>query len=423
MIIIVLAWIITILGIINLSRITLYMIGADWHDVNHHRRKRVIKSRPYRPYISIIVPAHNEESVILRNLSSIYANDYARKEVIVIDDGSSDKTLRRARYFKEKHRLANMHVVHQENRGKAGAINNGIMRAKGSLVMVLDADSALHASALGEVGGYFKDKRVQLAAANIKIIEDGSIFNMMQKFEYLLCYRMKRAQTAFNMEYIIGGIASTFRKSAAKSVNFFDTDTVTEDIDFTLKLIRNDNISKRVIYAPSVIAYTESVQTMSQLIRQRFRWKYGRTQTFIKNKHMFLSRSRKHDWRLTWFQMPFALFSEFTFLLEPLLIGFILYIVIRYQDFGTLLGAYAVMTIYLALNVIAEETETRRSKLRLTALAPLQYPFTFVLTAVEYAASIKTLIHMRQLVRGGGESRWNHVERSGAAVEAVHRAV
>lgn len=424
MIIKILAWAITVLGIINLVRIALYMVGADWHDVAHSRRKRRTRAdKPYRPFISIIVPAHNEEKTIERNLSSIVASTYGRKEIIVVNDGSTDATLDVIERFQHRHQLKNLRVHTQKNAGKAHAINRGIEMAKGSLIMVLDADSSLHPQALSEVVNYFRDPRVQLAAANIKIIEDGSLFNLIQKFEYLICYRMKRAQTAFNVEYIIGGIASTFRKSAALKVGKFDTDTVTEDIDFTLKLIRDDNTSTRVVYAPSVIAYTESVMTFRQLIAQRFRWKYGRTQTFLKNKHMFMSRNRKLDPRLTWLQLPFAIFSELTFLLEPAFVFFIAYIVVRYHDLTTLVSAYLVMTIYLILNVVAEETETWQSKLRLALLAPFQYPLFFVLTAVEYAASIKTLVRLPKLWRGDQSSTWKHVDRSGHEVAVNHRAV
>lgn len=416
MLIFLVAIMVIMFSLINLGRIVMYMLGADLHDRRRHRAGKV-KTKSHRlPSITVIVPAHDEEQVILRCLDSIFANKYRSLEVIVVDDGSTDATYSLVRKYKRRHDYDNLRLVHQANKGKASAINNGIKKAQSKLVMVLDSDSYLDQRALRQVANYFDDPAVVMTAANIKIIDDGSILGLVQKFEYLIAYRMKRAQSAFNIEYIIGGIGSTFRRDIAIEVGYYDTDTVTEDIDFTMKILRRGNVTQRVVYAPTVLAYTESVMTFGQLIRQRFRWKFGRFQTFIKNWQMFFNPDRRYDRRLTLFQLPFALYSEFMFIFEPLVLLYLIYIIVRFGDIYTLLTAYSVTTIYVGANIFAEDSETLRTRLKLLLLVPLQYPLFFILSAVEYVALVRSIVGLPRLIKGGGDVRWKHVSRAAKSV-------
>jgi biofilm PGA synthesis N-glycosyltransferase PgaC len=413
-----LAGMVVLFGIINLLRIVLYMVGADWHDVGHEKKFNAARaSIRRRPGITVVIPAHNEENVIIRAITSVYSNAYPLKEIIVLDDGSQDRTAELVLEWKNTYKATNLRLISQENQGKAVALNNAIAKAKGSLIMVLDADSVLHPAALENVIEYFKDPAVGLVASNVKIMDTDSPLKLAQKFEYLICYRMKRAQTAFNVEYIIGGIGSTFRRSMALEVGLYDTDTITEDIDFTMKVLSRGKKWK-AIYAPRVITYTEPVAKFAQLIQQRFRWKYGRSQVFLKYRRMFFSMNSKYHKRLTLLALPYALYADIAFFFEPLLTGFILYLVIRYGDWSTLLSAYIVLTTYLLINLYAEETESWKTKIKLTPFAFLQYPLAFALSAAEYAALIKSLLKTRQLLTRVGGSSWTHVTRSGNRLNA-----
>jgi poly-beta-1,6-N-acetyl-D-glucosamine synthase len=405
---------ILVLGIVNLSRMAIFMVGSDWQDVHRHRKKRRPRDDAFQPSITVIIPAHNEELVILRALESVYANDYAAREVIVVDDGSRDRTLSLIQEYKHQHQRYCLRIESQPNQGKAVALNRAIALAKSELVMVLDADSLLHPGAISEIVTYFRDPQVMMAATNVKILKGKGILNLAQRFEYLVGHRLKRSLTAYNCEYIVGGVGSTFRRSAALEVGCYDTDTMTEDIDFTLKMIRYDNRSKRVIFAPSAITYTESVLTFRQLITQRFRWKYGRLQTFRKNSHLFFSLRPEHDKRLTWMNLPFALYSELAFLLEPLVVLFVLYVVIYYQNLWTLLSAYAVMTTYSALNVLAEGSHALRDRLKMMAFTPVQYPLLLIISLAEYCALLMVIPKLPDLIaRRHGDARWEHVTRAG----------
>lgn len=404
---------IIVLGTANMIRWAFLMVAADLHDLQVVKRPK----RPnWKPAITIIIPAYNEELGIVRCLESLAANSYSRKEIMVVNDGSTDRTSQKVRNWQRTHRSVAVRLINQPNGGKASAINNGIKKAKGSLIMVLDADSILAPNALEEVPKYFTDPRVVLMSANVKVIDDGRILSLVQKYEYLISYRLKKALMFYNMEYIVGGVGSTFRKSMAKSVGSYDTDTMTEDIDFTLKILKKGNIKHRLAYAPSVIAYTEGVMTLRDLIKQRYRWKYGRMQTFVKNRELFFNRHSRYDKRLTHYQLPYAVLSEVLFSLEPLLIGYFLLIVLLYHDTYSLISAYTVTTGYIIWNIVTDESESRRSKTRLVFLSIFQYPLLLIMSVVEYCALVKSARRLHQLRSTQSHGAWEHVARSGKSM-------
>ncbi len=406
-------------GLANILRIAFFMIGSDVYTVKQALRTKRKRHITFGlPSISVIIPAHNEENTIIRTIESVLNVRYPTEllEVVVVDDGSTDLTYQMA----ERYRLlvdGNFKLIHQTNAGKAHALNNGMRHhATGELMMCLDADSSLDPDALLNAASYFVDPRVVALSANVKIRPTGTLFNLIQVFEYLICYQMKRAQTVFNIEYIIGGIGSTFRRSALINVGFYDTDTITEDIDLTMKLLRLGGKDNRVIYGADVIAYTESVLDLTGLIRQRFRWKYGRAQTFIKNRTLFFATHEKHSRWLTWLYLPYALFSDLAFFFEPFMVSYIAYLVIAYGDLATLLSAFAIVGSYLTLNILAEDTLPVKQKLAFAALAPFMYFFFYILSYVEYLALLKTYVKFWEIPASIAAKNcgWTHVERAKA---------
>lgn len=265
-------------------RMSMFLIGSDVYElIQGLKRKKLNKS--FEPKISVIIPAYNEAGSIVRALKSIVESSYSKDKlhVVVVDDGSTDSTFSEASRYSESQKEVEIEVVHQENAGKANALNYGIKHfAKGELIMCLDADSYLTSDAISKTAAYFSDPKVVALAANVKIIPRPGLLNLIQKFEYAVSYQMKRAQSLFNIEYIIGGIGSTFRKSILVQVGYYDTNTVTEDIDLTMKVLRGGNKVFRVLYGSDVVAYTEGVLSVVGLIRQRFRWKYGRFSTKLR---------------------------------------------------------------------------------------------------------------------------------------------
>ena len=411
------AYLVVIFGTINIIRMALLMVGSDIYALKYAARKKKEDKMFQFPPFTIVIPAHNEEHTIVRSVESVYQSRYPKEKlhIVVVDDGSTDTTVRKIQHYRDTHRLSNLHIVSQKRAGKACALNNGIMNhAACELVMCLDADSYLASDALMNAARYFCDPRVVALSSNVKIRHTGKLLNLIQTFEYLVCYRMKRALTVFNMEYIIGGVGSTFRRSALQRVGYYDTDTVTEDIDLTMKLLRLGNKEHRVMYGSDVITYTESVLSIQGLMRQRFRWKYGRCQTFLKNIDIFFSRDSKYSKMLAWVYLPFTFFTDIAFFLEPLLVSYIAFVIVWYQDWVTFLSAFSVVAIYITLNLLAEDTLRWKEKIKLIVLAPSMFFFFYVLSFVEYVALIKSYLHVQRMyteigtyVRG-----WEHVLRN-----------
>lgn len=412
-------YLIAVLSLLNFVRVLVMLLGADIYDIRQLRRRKAEKNKgAYRPLVTVVIPAYNEEMGVIRTINSVLACDYTNKQIVVVDDGSKDRTLSMLRQHQRQH-PGKFTVVHQRNAGKAAAINRAVRRwAKGSLIMVVDADSLLKPDAVTNMVAHFRNRRVIASAANVKIIPTTKMLGIAQRFEYLISYRMKRALTTANMEYIVGGVGSTFRKSVLLKTGLYDTDTMTEDIDLTVKLIREyGNKSYKINYAADCVAYTEHVLTFKSLIRQRFRWKYGRMQTLIKNPELFFSKNKKYDKRLTWYQLPYAVIGEIVLLLEPLLVGYILFVLLLFADTTSILSVYVIVTSFVFLMLLGEETETTKTKLSLAVALPATYILMYILTAVEFVALAQSIAKSRQLWRREMEhSSWEHVERSGQPV-------
>ena len=140
-----------------------------------------------------------------------------------------------------------------------------------------------------------RDPRIIASSSNVNILPNGTPLGLVQRYEYLICHQMKKAHNAFNVEYIIGGIGSMFRRSVLDEVGFYDTNMMTEDIDLTMKIIaRKGSRDRSIAFAHDSIAYTEAVPSFRSLVAgQRYRWKYGRLQTFYKNHRLFFSTDEK----------------------------------------------------------------------------------------------------------------------------------
>jgi poly-beta-1,6-N-acetyl-D-glucosamine synthase len=402
-------------GLVNLFRMAMFLIGSDIYALKAHlKNKKKIK---YTPRISVVIPAHNEGQTVLTSIESVYKSNYpkSRLEIIIVDDGSKDDTPNIVKKFIKNHKDVSIRLIRQKNSGKARALNNAMKNyATGTLVMCLDADSALDVNALRNASRHFADKKVAAMSANVKIIKRPGILNFIQRYEYLICYQMKRAENLFDFEYIVGGIGSMFRRKVLKKVNYYDTNTVTEDIDLTMKILKLGNKDYKVIYGDNVVAHTESVFSVKDLIKQRERWKWGRCQTFMKNLEMFFSNDKKYTKSLTWFYLPFAIYGDIAYLFEPILLAYVLFVSIYFKDPLTIISAWIVITTYVILNIISEDTYSILERAKLSLFAPLMYFLFYILSFVEYVALIKSLFRINTLKESLNDDKcgWTHVARA-----------
>ena len=386
--------IIALFTVYGLVRLCVYMVASNIYTVRQHFTQLRHKGTYYRPTVTLIVPAHNEESVITRTLDYIQRSDYPPKklQVIVANDGSRDDTAKIVRSYARQSGLKfKVKLVSRPNHGKAEALNYAIKHfAIGSLVMCLDADSIIDKNCIKNIVQYFKDKRVVAAASNVNIIENGTLLSLAQRVEYLLSHELKKANTTFNMEYIIGGVGSVFRRSMLKQVSYYDSNTMTEDIDLTMKIVGQGNAKHKIVFASNALTYTEPVQTYKALIMQRFRWKYGRLQTFLKNKQLFFNTDPAYTKQLTFFLLPTTVFYEALLLIELLIVCFILFLVITQYDMSTVFSIMFLYSIILLFIVWSIEHISVKERLRLSFYAPAAYLLIYMLVFVEYAAAAKS---------------------------------
>jgi biofilm PGA synthesis N-glycosyltransferase PgaC len=411
-------------AVVNLIRMMVYLVGADLYTI---RRVLADKGVSYRPTVSLVVPAHNEAAVIEATLACLLKLEYAPLQIILADDGSTDDTVDRIYAYKRAHDTDDvLEVFTQTNGGKADALNNAIRAmATGELVMCLDGDSIIAPDAVTKSVAYFSDPRVVATASNVNILPNGTLLGLVQRFEYLISYHMKKAQNRFNVEYIIGGIGSMFRRSVLDEVGLFDTNTMTEDIDLTLKIISHKgNRKQRIAYAHDAITYTQAVPSFRSLIRQRYRWKYGRLQAFYKNYRLFFSRDTKHSVGLSWFFLPYALAQEVMYLIEPAIVTVVIAVSIYYRSPWTLVSAMIIVSSYVIANILGTIHLARRDKVLLSLMAPLMYVFLYLLSVVEYIALLQAIVklpHLRKSISGEQVS-WTSPERAGALKGGRHRA-
>ena len=159
----------------------------------------------------------------------------------------------------------------------------------------------------------------------------------------------------------------------------------------------------------------DETEYIAGLVRQRFRWKWGRSQTFLKNLNMFFNSDKRFTKGFTFIYLPFAIFSDIAFLFEPLFILYIFYIIFRFGDLITLISAFLIISSYIILTIIMEETISTKDKMVYVTVAPFMYLFFYVLSLVEYIALIKTLVNLPRLKQSIYENicRWDHVDRLG----------
>lgn len=403
-----------------------YLIGANIYDTrvlvqNHHRSINISPRQRPDPLISILIPAYNEEKVIKRCLESLRKSSYKKLQVIVNNDASTDATAKIVRAYKARYPKINIRLVNRRhNAGKASGLNYIAKNyASGDLVMTLDADSVLQKNALKNVIEYFDDPRVMGVAANVRIIEEFSALGLLQRFEHMIGYRSKKLYTLVNCELIIGGVASTYRRSILERVCYYDTDTVTEDIGLSVKIAALGNKTNRLVYAANVVAMTEGVQNFRALLNQRYRWKLGNLQNLIKYRRILFAVDRKYSKTLTWYRMPMAYLGELMLLIEPIILAYVVYLSIRYLNPALILSAYSAITIYLLLIIWPDEHMSARDKLKTSMYVPVMYFIFYIMNLVQVISIFRCLRNKKGLLRiSKPEGPWVSPKRSGKAIPA-----
>jgi len=373
------------------------------------------------PLVSIIVPAYNEEVNAVSSVESLLNRDYPNFEVIFVDDGSTDQTYERvSEAFAGDPRVK---VFSKPNGGKASALNFGIAQSAAEYVVCIDADTKLKSDAVSRLMEHFRprlkgpggedgDRKnvvnldmpglglVGAVAGNVKVGNKVNLLTRWQSIEYISSQNFDRKAFAYlNAITVVPGAIGAFRKKAIEEAGGFTTDTLAEDCDLTIRILRcgyvveNDN---------RAIAMTEAPETLKMFFKQRFRWSYGVMQTFWKNRDAMLNW--KYRW-LGWVALPNILIFQYIIPFVIPLADFFMIVGLCTGNASKIGGYYLVfMLVDLAVAVLAFSFE-RENVFRLIWLIPQRLIWRWLTWLVLFRA-------VRRALKGELQ-HWGVLKRTG----------
>jgi len=275
------------------------------------------------PSVSIIIPAFNEEKVIEKTIKNVKKLVYPRKkEIIVIDDGSTDKT------YKIVKRIKGIKIFRKKNGGKANALNFGLKRARGEIVVCVDADSYPEENALLKTIPFF-EKNVAAVTTSVFIKNPKNILEKLQEMEYIMIAWSRKILEYLDAIYVTPGPMSLYKRKVLLKVGGFDEKNLTEDIEIAWRLMKHKYKIKMVLDAK---IYTNVPKNLKKWWHQRLRWNIGGLQTTFKYFNLFLNKEFKN---IGMFLLPM---SSISYVLTFVGLIFLIYIFFNWAQY--LIGAY-----------------------------------------------------------------------------------
>jgi len=236
--------------------------------------------------LSVLVPTHNEEVTISDTIKHIMESDYkGLKEVIIINDGSSDNTAQVVTNLMKSYEK--LKLLNKKNSGKADSLNQGIKLAKGELIAVVDADSYPEKESIRKIAGYFNDPKMAAVTSCVFVRNTDCFLGRIQAMEYTLLAWGRKLLDFLGAIYVTNGPLSIYRKEALEKINGFDTKSLTEDIEVTWHLL--DAGYKTAMCLDALVTTTVPVK-FKKLWKQRERWGIGGIQTIFKYKRTFFKK-------------------------------------------------------------------------------------------------------------------------------------
>jgi cellulose synthase/poly-beta-1,6-N-acetylglucosamine synthase-like glycosyltransferase/peptidoglycan/xylan/chitin deacetylase (PgdA/CDA1 family)/spore germination protein YaaH len=281
--------------------------------IDRFRKRKNPGGPDYAPRVAVLIPAYNEEKVIVRTIRSVTMSNYKNIRVIVIDDGSTDNTYRVAvDAYPADIASGRLTVLTKPNGGKADALNFGLERTNEEVYIGIDADGVIAHDAITNLVAHFADPKIGAVAGNAKVGNRVNLWTRWQALEYITSQNFeRRALDLFDVVMVVPGAIGAWRTAAVKQGGGYHTNTVAEDADLTMNLLEQ---GYWVIYEDRALAFTEAPVNMNGLMRQRFRWSFGILQAIFKHRGAIAKRRAMGLFALPntlVFQILLPLFSPF----------------------------------------------------------------------------------------------------------------
>jgi biofilm PGA synthesis N-glycosyltransferase PgaC len=274
----------------------LWIIGAVYYFLHWDQWSKVDSppELPVWPFLSIIVPCHNEGPNLREVIEWLDDQEYPAFEIIAVNDGSSDDTGPLLDELLVQY--PRLRVIHfAENQGKAMGLKMGTLAARGEYLICIDGDSLLSpCAAKWLVYSLVKSPRVGAVTGNPRIRNRTTLLGRLQVGEFSAVVGMiKRAQRVYGRVFTISGVVAAFRKRALHDVGYWSTDMITEDIDISWKLQTH---FWDVRYEPNALCWILMPETLRGLWRQRLRWAQGGNEVLLKYWRTLLAWRRRRMW-------------------------------------------------------------------------------------------------------------------------------
>ncbi|UTO68119.1 bifunctional polysaccharide deacetylase/glycosyltransferase family 2 protein [Streptomyces rapamycinicus NRRL 5491] len=399
-------WVLGVAGTLALLRLVLIVFFARAHVRRLHR------FRPGSPWlrevndpVTVLIPAYNEEAGIESTVRSLLASTHPWLQIIVIDDGSTDRTADLATWIDDPR----VSVIRQPNAGKAAALNTGLAHAHHDIVVMADADTVFEPEAIHQLIQPLAHPAIGAVSGNTKVGNRRRLLGRWQHLEYVFGFNLdRRMYEVLECMPTVPGAIGAFRRDALLGVGGVSEATLAEDTDLTMALWRG---GWRVVYEESAIAWTEVPTSLRQLWRQRYRWCYGTLQAMWKHRRAL--REVGPAGRFARRALPYLfLFQVVLPLLAPVVDVFALYGV----AFADPVESIGVWLVFLVVQLFGAGYALWLDKERLRALWAM--PFQLVVyRQLMYLVIIQSVVS----ALFGTRLRWHRMHRSGSAGE--HRTV
>ncbi len=362
------------------------------------------------PLVSVVVPAYNEEKVIGHCVESILACDYPRREIILVDDGSTDGTLSEMRRYEK---TPGVILVPKPNSGKASALNAGLARASGEVIFFVDADSVFARNTIGEMLKGFDSERVGAVCGNDS---PSNLDRLQTRLANLQTHVgtgfVRRALAMLNCLPIVSGNIGAFRRSALDRTGPFLEGFIGEDLELTWRVHK---AGYRVNFQPWATVYAEVPSTIGGLWKQRVRWARGLLQTARIHRDMFFNPK----YGLFAFYLPINFASMAIIPLLQLASAVLLPILVLLDRSPISFNVVSIvgwlgLGLALFASVFSIALNRAWGDLKYLYVVPLWVAYSLLMDVVTLWAIILEL--------RGTEAKWNKLERTGVVTRKGARS-